>query len=252
MVFANDRLKRVWRRVRTYGRMKSDGLTTASDDGGWNRNVAGEHMGGQLTYKGDGPGARRGLGLGAVILIHGLLIWALTNGLGAKVVEAVKSPLIAKIIETPPEVKRDEIPPPPPPVLDTPPPFVPPPEITINAPAPAPHAIQAVQSKVAAPSTPTEPAVTPRADPDHPNRKPPYPASSVRMGEEGTVVLNLYIRTDGTVQEARVEKSSGFAKLDQSAVRYAESNWRFLPAMQAGMAVAVWHRVAVTFRLDQQ
>lgn len=211
-------------------------------------------MSGELTYKGGEPGARRGIGLGAVILIHGLLIWALMNGLGAKVVEAVKAPLIAKIIETPPEVKREEMPPPPPPpVLDTPPPFVPPPEIAINTPPPpASQAIQAVQSKIAAPSAPMEPSVTPRADPDHPNRKPPYPASSVRMGEEGTVVLNLYIRADGTVQEARVERSSGFAKLDQSAVRYAESNWRFLPAMQAGMAVAVWHRVAVTFHLDQQ
>lgn len=203
-----------------------------------------------MSYLEQRNSSGRAMGFGFVVLLHLALIWALASGLGTKALEAVKGPIEAKIIDTPPEVKRDEPPPPPPPALDTPPPpFVPPPEITINVPqTPPPTAIKAVQSKVAAPSAPS---LSPRADPNHPNRKPPYPPSSVRMGEEGTVVLLLYIRADGTVQEARIDKSSGFPKLDQSAAKYAVKAWRFLPAMSAGQAVAVWHKMAVTFRVDE-
>lgn len=194
-------------------------------------------------------GSGRALGFGFVVLLHVGLIWALAAGLGTKVVEAARGPIVAKIIDTPPEVKPDEAPPPPPPALDTPPPpFVPPPEITINLPPPpASHAIQAVQSKIAAPAAPMLP---PRPDPTHPNGKPPYPPSSARMGEEGTVLLNVYVKTDGTVQEARILKSSGFSKLDQSAVKYAVRTYRYIPAMNGKTPVAAWFRVSVTFRMD--
>lgn len=204
-----------------------------------------------MPYNSERSGLRRSAGFGFVVLLHVLLIWGLANGLGTKVAEIVKGPIEAKIIDTPPEVKPDE-PPPPPPVLDKPPPpFVPPPEITIDilAQTPPAKAITAVQSKVAAPSAPS---ASPRADPDHRNGRPPYPPASIRMGEEGTVVLLLLVGTDGAVDEARVDKSSGFSKLDQAAVKYARRAWRFLPAMSAGTAVAAWHRVAVSFRLDQQ
>jgi len=192
----------------------------------------------------------RAAGFGFVVLLHVGLIWALAAGLGSKVVEAVKGPIVAKIIETPPEVKPDEAPPPPPPALDLPPPpFVPPPEITIaTPPPPASHAIQAVQSKVAAPAAPM---LLPRADPAHPNGQPGYPASSYRMGEEGTVVLDLYVRADGTVQEGRVLKSSGFRKLDQTALTFAVRHYRYLPAMSGQTPVAAWLQQSVVFRIDE-
>jgi periplasmic protein TonB len=196
-------------------------------------------------------GTSRAVQLGLVILLHLLLIWALASGLGTKVVEVVKGPLVAKIIDTPPEQKRDELPPPPPPALDTPPPpFVPPPEITLNvSQTPPVKAIQVLQSKVA--TSQSRAVIAPRSDPRHPNRKPPYPPGSIRSGEQGTVLLLLYVNVDGEVQDARVDKTSGFEKLDAAAVKYALRAWRFLPAESAGVKVAMWHRVAVTFRLDQ-
>jgi protein TonB len=204
-----------------------------------------------MSYFEERKGSGRLIGFSAVALLHVALIWALANGLGAKVVEAVQGPIMAKIIDTP-APKRDEPPPPPPPAFDKPPPpFVPAPEINITAPPPATpsKAIEAVQSKVEAPARPSVPDTTPRSDPRHPNRQPDYPASSRRMGEQGRVVLLLYVTAEGTVQEARVDQSSGFAKLDKAAVEEATKSWRFLPATKGGQAVPSWHRVAVVFRL---
>lgn len=197
--------------------------------------------------------SRRAMGFGLVVLLHLGLIYALANGLGTSVIEAVKAPIIAKIIETPPEQKREEVPPPPPPVLDAaPPPFVPPPEIRINVPMqPPPKAIQAVQSKAAVPAAPAQPKTQPEVDPNQPPRHPDYPAASRRLGEEGTVVLLLLVGVDGAVQEARVDKSSGFSRLDQAAVREALKSWHFLPAKEGGKTVAGWRRFAVSFHLTE-
>jgi hypothetical protein len=56
--------------------------------------------------------ARHVIGITFVILMHVLLIWALISGLGRKVVEVIKKPLTATIIE---EIKAPPPPPPPPP-----------------------------------------------------------------------------------------------------------------------------------------
>jgi protein TonB len=198
-----------------------------------------------MSYGSDGANPRRAAGFGLVVLLHVGLIWALANGLAQSVVQAVRGPIEVKIIDAPQE-KHDELPPPPPPAMEKPLPYLPPPEVTIELPhetAPS-TAIAAVQSQQPVAST-TEP----RPDPAHPNRRPVYPASSRRMEEEGTVVLQLYVRADGTVQEARVEKSSGYPKLDEAAAREALRSWHFLPAMNAGTAVAAWLRFPVNFQL---
>jgi len=52
------------------------------------------------------------VGITFVILIHLLVIWALLSGLGQRVIEVVKKPLTATIIE---EIKAPPPPPPPPP-----------------------------------------------------------------------------------------------------------------------------------------
>ncbi|NKF24225.1 energy transducer TonB, partial [Solimonas sp. C16B3] len=79
---------------------------------------------------------RRFVGIGAVIVFHVVLIWALVYGLARKAIELLPPPIETKIIK---EVKPPDEPPPPPPPpkLDTPPPpFVPPPEINIATPPP--------------------------------------------------------------------------------------------------------------------
>jgi protein TonB len=198
-----------------------------------------------MSYMSDRANPGRAFGFGLVVLLHIGLIYALANGLAQSVVQVVSGPIEVKIIDAPQE-KHDELPPPPPPALEKPLPFLPPPEVTIELPKEAAPstAIAAVQSKQAVAS-----ATAPRPDPEHPNRRPVYPASSRRMEEEGTVVLLLYVRADGTVQEARVDKSSGYSKLDEAAVREALRSWRFLPAMNAGTAVAAWLRFPVNFKL---
>ena len=82
--------------------------------------------------------SRHLVGVGSVILLHVLIVWALFTGLVRKVVE-VKGPIEVKVIEEqvqkpppPPEVL-----PPPPKLAAPPPPFIPPPEINI-APPPTP------------------------------------------------------------------------------------------------------------------
>lgn len=83
------------------------------------------------------------------------------------------------------------------------------------------------------------------------NPKPPYPAMSKRLGETGRVVLRVLIGTDGRVQEARIERSSGFDRLDQVALETARDRWRYRPGTRNGVPEAMWYRVPINFTLDQ-
>lgn len=125
------------------------------------------------------PGSRgRGTGLLVVLLLHGLIGWALVSGLARKAVEIVKKPIeMALIPEAPPPP-----PPPPPPRIEKvrdlpkppkaePPPFVPPPEVQPIAPPPPEPVIQAVQAE-----PPKEPVVIAPPPPPAPPAPPPQPA----------------------------------------------------------------------------
>lgn len=61
------------------------------------------------------------------------------------------------------------------------------------------------------------------------NRPPEYPFEARRRGESGTVVLRVVIEASGRVSGLVVDRSSGFARLDQSASE-AVRRWRFEPA----------------------
>ncbi len=69
---------------------------------------------------------------------------------------------------------------------------------------------------------------------DNPPKK--YPLMSLRLGEEGAVVLRLVVTAKGTVGFAAVKTSSGFSRLDQAAKSAAE-NLRFLPAIEKGKPI---------------
>ncbi|HET7204005.1 MAG TPA: energy transducer TonB, partial [Steroidobacteraceae bacterium] len=79
--------------------------------------------------------------------------------------------------------------------------------------------------------------------------QPEYPPASRRAGETGTVQLKCYVQATGKCSEISVVKSSGFAKLDEAAVKEVQRNWKFVPAKEDGKPVAAWHTFAVTFRL---
>jgi periplasmic protein TonB len=198
---------------------------------------------------------RRTLVFIVIVALHAGMVWALNSGLSQRLVKVVLGPIETRMIEEAPKV--DEPPPPPPPKIETPPPFVPPPEVAIDIPMDAPPAtaitqttaVRPTQQAPIAPKAPATPSTSPKADPKRPPTKPEYPASSRRAGEAGTVVLDLYIAPNGRVQDARVQKSSGFPRLDEAAVREAKRSWRFIPGTENGQPVAMWHSTKVTFNL---
>jgi protein TonB len=78
---------------------------------------------------------------------------------------------------------------------------------------------------------------------------PPYPASAIRGGIQGTVTLRLEVGSDGGIESAAIAESSGSAVLDDAAVAWVKSHWRYRPATQNGTAVASTTLAAVTFNL---
>jgi periplasmic protein TonB len=77
--------------------------------------------------------------------------------------------------------------------------------------------------------------------------KPDYTEDARRRGIEGDVVLEIVVRSNGTVGDVRVLKGLGTG-LDQRAVD-AVRQWRFSPAKRRGVPVDVIVEVAVEFRL---
>ena len=91
--------------------------------------------------------------------------------------------------------------------------------------------------------------IQPKFDGDYLNNpKPGYPSISRRLGEEGVVMLRVYVSAQGTPEQIQLLKSSGFARLDQAA-QEAVGRWRFVPARQGKIATAAWVQVPVSFQL---
>lgn len=80
------------------------------------------------------------------------------------------------------------------------------------------------------------------------NPPPPYPAMSKRLGEQGRVVVRVYIDEQGVPKEALLDVKSGYSRLDTAALE-AVMSWRYVPAKRAGVPVAMWFNVPVTFDL---
>ena len=81
------------------------------------------------------------------------------------------------------------------------------------------------------------------------NPKPEYPPLSQRMGEEGTVRIRVFVLKNGTAQEASVQKSSGYPRLDAAALKAALA-WRYVPGTVGGDARDMWVITPVRFKLD--
>ena len=89
-------------------------------------------------------------------------------------------------------------------------------------------------------------------DSRHPLSQPPYPPGMIRAGNTGTADIEIYVLPTGRVGDARIVKSTGFPELDQSAMDEAKHKWRLTPATRDGVPIAQWHRLRVTFKLNQQ
>jgi periplasmic protein TonB len=196
-------------------------------------------------------------GIGSVILIHVIVVYALLNGLARKVVEVFKKPLEVSIIE---EVKLQPPPPPPPPSkvlrppskVAPPPAYVPPPEVAVATP-PA-NVVTAVTQAPPAPPAPPAPAVeAPRPAvvavgivcPNHLDvqSRVPYPAQAVRLGLSGEVEVEFIVSATGSVGEIGIVRSSN--KVFNNGAAAAVAQFRCV-----GQGRPVKVRVPFVFRLD--
>lgn len=82
------------------------------------------------------------------------------------------------------------------------------------------------------------------------NKRPSYPDISRRLNEQGQVIVRVLIGTKGEVLRAELGQSSGYVRLDRTAVAAVRS-WRFLPGQRDGQAEAMWFNVPVNFVLEQ-
>lgn len=137
---------------------------------------------------------------------------------------------------------------------------------TQNPTSEAARALAQADKPVALPSalTPTPPAAqapaqpassataaqaAPRFDADYlQNPAPSYPPLSRRTGEEGKVVLKVFVEPSGSPSKVEIRTSSNFERLDKSAVA-AVSRWKFVPAKQGTEAVGAWVLVPIVFSL---
>ncbi len=83
------------------------------------------------------------------------------------------------------------------------------------------------------------PAETPR---------PEYPRMAREAGWDGTVILQVEVLPDGSVEGITLYKSSGHSVLDEAALK-AVKTWRFVPAMDGNFPIRSAVRVPVKFDL---
>jgi protein TonB len=183
------------------------------------------------------------IGLGLVGLLHVLFIYALATGLAQKIITNVPKELKAEVVAQPQEeVKTTQ---PPPPTMIVPKNSITPPEIKVET-----NQQAAIQQPMApaAPSTAATPD-TRASGVSSTHTTPPYPGDAKEKGHEGTVTLHIMISAQGDVTNATVTKSSGFPELDQQAVSWVTSHWKYKPATAKGTAVASASDAQVVFSL---
>jgi TonB family protein len=78
--------------------------------------------------------------------------------------------------------------------------------------------------------------------------KPEYTESARKSRIEGTVMLQVIIRKDGSVDGIRILRGLGYG-LDDSAIRTISAKWRFSPGRLNGCPVDVPIKIEVSFHL---
>jgi periplasmic protein TonB len=211
-------------------------------------------------------------GVGAALLAYTPTREALTDAIPllVRVIEPEPPRRVEPLTAPPPpkprpvEIVRRAPPPAPPPIVAVPEPtpapapiVVPPPppvvELPPVLPLPAPAAPPAPIVAVAPPAPAPAPAPAPITPPNFnaaylSNPAPAYPASSRRMGEEGAVMLRVFVEPNGEPSRVELDRTSGHPRLDQSAID-AVRRWKFVPAKQGERAIAAWVLVPIQFKL---
>ena len=207
----------------------------------------------------------------AVIAGHVFLLWALVKGLAMAAPQPPEVVVMASIISAPviaPEIKAEPAPPQPqaktqpkehkPPTLavrkntptDSKPAFVAPaPEKVASAPVETQKDTVAKEASGAPTKGEVSPVeVRPTLVGASSDLAKEYPALSQRLGEEGTVLVALEVAADGSVADARVLNSSGYARLDNAALS-AVRKAHFKPGTVNGVPVTSKARLPIRYEL---
>lgn len=213
--------------------------------------------------------------IGAVILLHlvaviGYLNRDTTSHFVQKKHEVAIEFIKPEVIPPPP-IEPPKPPPPPPPKVNkvvTPPPqpalrtpvadeVIAPTDITVQENTQAPVSTAPVEAAVVptppAPPAPVveEPITEATANAGYLNNpKPEYPASAIRQGWGGTVVLRVRVLANGSAESVQVKKSSGRKVLDESAMA-AVKNWTFVPSKRGSTPIDGWATVPIVFNPEQ-
>ena len=182
------------------------------------------------------------IGIVFVVLIHVLVIYALMTGLARTVVDVIKKPLSATIIE---ELKAPPPPPPPPkkivemPKVQTPiETYVPPPDVPVAAAPTAPVISAVTATPLAEPHVIAPPAVVaPPAPPAKPAIRrgivrlagddPVYPRQAIRAGiAKGQVLARVMIDEKGNVTEVIIVSAEPPRHFDKAVID-ALQEWKF-------------------------
>jgi periplasmic protein TonB len=198
--------------------------------------------------------SRRAVAFVAICLLHVVLIYGFSSGLGHKALEIIAPPIQTDIVQ---EVqKRDEPPPPPPPKMERPPVEVPPPDVAINVPVEtASTAITDVTNKPAPAAPPPPPKAVNHqpggAGKNFPNSDEYYPPTSRRMGETGAAVVKVCVDAGGKLtQDPVVQTTSGSARLDDGALKLAKAaSGKYKPATDDGKPVTSCFPLRIRFDL---
>lgn len=83
------------------------------------------------------------------------------------------------------------------------------------------------------------------------NPKPPYPLTSRRLNEEGKVVLNVCVSLSGLVENLKLEKTSGYQRLDDIAIETVKK-WKFIPAKNQDRDINACYLLPVQFILRKE
>ncbi len=219
------------------------------------------------------PISRNVLVVGGVLLLHVAALWALQSGLLMRAVDmVVPVNVMSDFIELPKPKEEPPPPPPPKPPSKTTPTSVQQPVVQVQAPVPlaiadptpSPQApvgvttptpvLAPIATPVAASPPPAPPAPAkvelPSSDAEYlHNPKPEYPRISKQRNEQGKVIVNVFIGTDGSPQKAEIKTSSGFERLDQAALATVKS-WRYVPGKRGGVPEAMWFAVPINFVME--
>ncbi len=192
-----------------------------------------------------------------VAVAHALLIVVVVVAVPAEQLKNAIQPMAVRLVEILPELPKPKPPEPPKPKKLQPPPQMP--LLTANTVSDAaPTFVVPPQPPAPAKAPPIDVAPAPapvaitaaRFDADYlHNPKPVYPHASRRLGEQGKVLLRVFVSAAGLAEKVEIKLSSGFARLDQAA-EDAVARWRFVPAKRGEQAFAAWVQVPITFQLE--